>query len=61
MVRAKAGTTVSVCLPARNEEATIGPIVASSFRAGRHTETVVPALARTMERRFGADRMVEKE
>ncbi len=29
LVRAKAGTVVSVCLPARNEEATIGPIVAS--------------------------------
>jgi glucosyl-3-phosphoglycerate synthase len=29
IVRAKAGTTVSVCLPARNEEATIGPIIAS--------------------------------
>jgi glucosyl-3-phosphoglycerate synthase len=29
LVRAKAGTIVSVCLPARNEEATIGPIVAS--------------------------------
>lgn len=28
LVRAKAGTVVSVCLPARNEEATIGPIVA---------------------------------
>jgi glucosyl-3-phosphoglycerate synthase len=29
LVRAKAGTVVSVCLPARNEEATIGPIVAT--------------------------------
>jgi glucosyl-3-phosphoglycerate synthase len=29
LVRAKAGTVISVCLPARNEEATIGPIVAS--------------------------------
>jgi glucosyl-3-phosphoglycerate synthase len=29
LVRAKAGAVVSVCLPARNEEATIGPIVAS--------------------------------
>ncbi len=29
LVRAKAGASVSVCLPARNEEATIGPIVAS--------------------------------
>src|SRR5262245_23819817 len=29
LVRAKAGTVVSVCLPARNEEATIGPIVRS--------------------------------
>jgi glucosyl-3-phosphoglycerate synthase len=28
-VRAKAGAVVSVCLPARDEEATIGPIVAS--------------------------------
>jgi glucosyl-3-phosphoglycerate synthase len=28
LVRAKAGTGISVCLPARNEEATIGPIVA---------------------------------
>ncbi len=32
LVRAKAGTVVSVCLPARNEEATIGPIVASIRR-----------------------------
>ena len=32
LVRAKAGTGVSVCLPARNEEATIGPIVASIRR-----------------------------
>jgi glucosyl-3-phosphoglycerate synthase len=32
LVRAKAGTVVSVCLPARNEEATIGPIVASVRR-----------------------------
>jgi glucosyl-3-phosphoglycerate synthase len=32
LVRAKAGTSVSVCLPARNEEATIGPIVASVRR-----------------------------
>jgi glucosyl-3-phosphoglycerate synthase len=32
IVRAKAGTTVSVCLPARNEETTIGPIVASVRR-----------------------------
>ncbi|MEX1009081.1 MAG: glucosyl-3-phosphoglycerate synthase [Acidimicrobiia bacterium] len=29
LVRAKAGAVVSVCLPARDEEATIGPIVAS--------------------------------
>jgi glucosyl-3-phosphoglycerate synthase len=29
LVRAKAGSVISVCLPARNEEATIGPIVAS--------------------------------
>lgn len=32
LVRAKAGTVISVCLPARNEEATIGPIVASVRR-----------------------------
>jgi glucosyl-3-phosphoglycerate synthase len=32
LVRAKAGTGISVCLPARNEEATIGPIVASVRR-----------------------------
>jgi len=32
LVRAKAGTIVSVCLPARNEEATIGAIVASVRR-----------------------------
>jgi glucosyl-3-phosphoglycerate synthase len=32
LVRAKAGTVVSVCLPARNEEATIGPIVATVRR-----------------------------
>jgi glucosyl-3-phosphoglycerate synthase len=29
LVRAKAGAVVSVCLPARDEDATIGPIVAS--------------------------------
>jgi glucosyl-3-phosphoglycerate synthase len=30
--KTRAGVTVSVCLPARNEEATIGPIVASVHR-----------------------------
>lgn len=29
LVAAKAGRTISVCLPARNEEATVGPIVAA--------------------------------
>ena len=32
LVRAKAGTVVSVCLPARNEEATVGQIVATVRR-----------------------------
>jgi hypothetical protein len=45
----------------RRTDATIGPMVVSSLRAGRHTETVVPALARTIDRRLGADRIVGKE
>lgn len=33
VVDAKAGTTISVCIPARNESATIGPIVAGLRRS----------------------------
>ena len=44
--RERTGTTISICLPARNEAATIGPMVAASLRAGRQTEMGVPVRSR---------------